>query len=216
MALRIPAAVAAVFATLVPAAAAQAGTVTLDHPCYVESGAMVVTGTGFKPNSQLTLSGDGASQNATADASGNFQAPVQVPLNPSSDAKPASIVTYTLNVQDAADATQNTSAKYQVTNFAVDRGQSASPRSRRTWRFAGFEPGIPIYAHFLYKGKAQANYRMGVPKGPCGTLSRKAPGIIASRLRTGTWTIQVDQSKTYNKTRVPAVVFRTVLYISRR
>src|SRR5215210_5173288 len=101
---RIPAALAAALATLIPAAAAQAGTVSLDRPCYVEQTSMVATGTGFKPGSQLTFSGNGASGTATADAAGGFQATIDVPLNPSTTARPNAIVNFTLNVQDPGDA----------------------------------------------------------------------------------------------------------------
>src|SRR5690242_1817571 len=169
------AALAAASATLIPASVAQAGTVTLDAQCYISQSTMVASGTGFTPNEQLTLSGDGAFATATADANGNFQVPVQAPLNPNNDAKPSSIVNETLSVEDANDPSQNTSASYLLTNYIVDRSSGSNPRSTRTWRFAGFTPGVPIYAHFRYKGKTQANYRMGVPKGPCGTLTKHAP-----------------------------------------
>src|SRR5919202_5038355 len=109
---RAMAALGAALATLIPVAAAQAGTVTLDQPCYVEQTEMVATGTGFTPNSQLTLSGDGAFAQATADASGNFQVTIEVPLNPSIDARPSSVANYTLDVEDFNDASQNTSVSY--------------------------------------------------------------------------------------------------------
>jgi hypothetical protein len=213
---RIPAALGAVLATLVPAAGAHAGAVTLDRSCYVEDSTMVATGSGFKPGSQLTLSGDGASQTATADESGAFQVSVKVPGNPSIAARPSSIVSYTLNVQDAGDAAQNTSVGYQVANYAAERGQSSSPRKKRMWYFSGFEPGKPIYAHFRYHGRTQADYRMGTAQGPCGTLSRRAPGIVARHLKAGRWTIQVDQVKAYNVLTTPALIFKTTLYMTRR
>jgi hypothetical protein len=206
----------AALALLVPVAAAQAGQVTLDQPCFVEQSTMVATGTGFTPGSQLTLSGDGAFATATADASGNFQVPIQVPINPSIDAKPSSIVTYTLNVEDFNDTAQNTSIQYQVTNFAADRSQNSNPRAKRAWYFAGFQPGVAIYAHFRYKGKTQSNYRMGVPAGPCGTLKKRAPGIVARKLHTGKWTIQIDQAKVYKASTRPALVFTTTLFLTFR
>jgi hypothetical protein len=213
---RIAAALGAALATLVPAAAAHAGTVTLDRACYVEDSTMVATGSGFTPGSQLTLSGDGAFQNATADASGAFQVPIKVPVNPSIAARPSAIVSYTLKVEDSSDATQNTSVGYQVVNYAAERGRSSSPRKRRKWYFSGFEPGQPIYAHFRYHGRTEANYRMGIAQGPCGTLARSAPGIVARRLKAGSWTIQVDQFKTYNASTTPALIFKTTLYLTRR
>src|SRR4051794_7018475 len=134
------AAFAAASAMLIPVATAHAGTVTLDAPCYISQSTIVANGTGFAPNEQLTLSGDGAFATATADANGNFQVPVQAPLNPNANAKPSSIINETLNVEDANDATQNTSATYLLTNYIVDRSSGSNPRSTRTWRFAGFQP----------------------------------------------------------------------------
>ena len=208
------AALAAASATLIPAAAAQAGQVTLDAPCYISQTQMVASGTGFTPGSSLTLSGDGAFATATADQNGNFQVPVQAPINPSADAKPSSILTSTLSVEDANDATQNTSVSYQVTNYVVDRSSAHNPRATRTWRFAGFRPGTAIYAHFRYKGKTMANYRMGVPKGPCGTLTKHAPGIVGKHIGTGTWTIQLDQRKTYKKSTRPAYLFKVQIFLT--
>jgi hypothetical protein len=210
------AALAAASATLIPAAVAHAGQVTLDLPCYVEQQTMIATGTGFTPNEQLTLSGDGVFGNATADASGNFQVPLQAPINPTIDAKPSSIQNETLNVEDFNDTTQNTSVNYLLTNYAVDRSSGSNPRSTRTWRFAGFQPGVPIYAHFRYKHKTQSNYRMGVPKAPCGTLTKRAPGIVARHIKTGTWTIQIDQRKTYSAETRPNYTFKVQIFLTFR
>lgn len=190
--------------SLVPVAAAQAGTVTLDKPCYVENDVMTANGTGFKPNENLTLSGDGAFATAVADANGNFSVPVQAPINPTIDAKASSVQTYTLKVEDFGDATQNTTIQYQVTNFAVDRGQARSPRTKRTWAFAGFPTGSAIYGHFRLKGRTIANYRFGKASGPCGLLKVRARGIPVSRIRTGTWTVQIDTHQRFNKDTRPS------------
>ena len=202
-----------VLATLVPAAAAQAGTVTLDRPCYVESDVITATGSGFKPNSNLTLSGDGAFATAVADANGNFQVPIAAPINPTIDAKASSIATYTLKVEDYNDATQNTSATYQVTNFTVDRGTASNPRTKRSWAFAGFPGGSTIYGHFRYKGKTITNYRFGKASGPCGLLKTRARGIPVARIRTGTWTVQIDTSKLYNKDALPSLKATISVYL---
>ncbi|MBI5106162.1 MAG: hypothetical protein HZB46_14475 [Solirubrobacterales bacterium] len=184
--------------------AAQAGTITLDRSCYVEETAMVVTGSGFRPGSDVTLSGDGAFATVTADANGAFQAPVKVPINPTIGAAKSDLRTYTLEAQDFGDATQTTSAQYQVTNFAVEGPRGVrSPRKKGTWRFAGWPAGKAIYGHFRFKGKTYRNYRFGTPKGPCGLLSAKAP-LLPARLRYGTWRLQVDQRKSYRSTTRPA------------
>ena len=195
-------------------AVAGAGTITLDRSCYVEETAMVVTGAGFRPGSEVTLSGDGAFATVTADAAGAFQAPVKVPINPTIGAARGDLKTYILEAQDFQDTTQTTSATYQVTNFAVDGPKGVrNPRRKGTWRFAGWPAGKPVYGHFRFKGRTYKNYRFGTPKGPCGLLTARAP-LLPTRLRYGTWKLQVDQRRSYRASTRPAYrndiqIFRT-------
>ena len=101
----------------------------------------------------------------------------------------------------AADSATGTSAEavVNVANavFSTSTGFK-SPQAKRTWKFSGLfqNPGKPIYGHFRFGGKTRANYRFGKPTGPCGLLSKRAPGIPA-RSRAGTWTIQIDQNRAY-------------------
>jgi hypothetical protein len=142
--------------------------------------------------------------------------PIQAPINPTIDAKPSSIANYTLKVEDFNDATQNTTVSYQVTNFALDRGTASNPRTKRTWRFAGFPTGATIYGHFRYKGKTVANYRFGKASGPCGLLSTRARGIPVRRIHTGTYNVQIDTNKTYNKDAVPSLKGRITVFLVHR
>jgi hypothetical protein len=196
-------ALAAVVA-VIPASAANAGTVALDKPCYVPQQTMVATGAAFTPGAPLTLGGDTVFPPATADPAGAFQVPLTAPLTGKAGARPTDVVTQTLTVTDTVDPAQNASVPYQVANFAVDRGASRNPRSVRKWYFSGFPTGKAIYGHFRFKGKTASNYRFGTAAGPCGLLSKRAPGI-PGRVRTGTWTLQVDTRKTYSATTVPAL-----------
>jgi hypothetical protein len=202
---RIIGAALGVLASLVPVAVVQAGTVTLDRACYVENDTMTATGSGFAPNTDLTLSGDGTFATATTDANGNFSVPVPAPINPTIDAKTSSIANYTLNVENFNDATQNTSVDYQVTNFTLDRGKKSDPRAKRTWAFAGFPSGSTIYGHFRFKGKTVSNYRFGRATGPCGMLKTTARGIPVSRVHVGKYLVQIDTNKHYNKAAVPSL-----------
>jgi hypothetical protein len=54
------------------------------------------------------------------------------------------------------------------------------------------------------------NYRFGRATGPCGTLTvraRRVP-VSTSRLRTGTWRLQLDNRRTYRRTATPRRVVR--------
>jgi hypothetical protein len=200
-------------AALVPAGAAHAGTVNLDHACYVEGDPMLATGSGFTPGAALTLSGNGASATATADASGAFSAQLAAPANPTSGPRPSDIKAYTLNVQNAGDPSQNTSVRYQVANFTADRGTSRDPQAKRTWYFSGFPTGSTIYGHFRFGGRTLANYRFGTATGACGLLHARARGIPVRHLRLGTWRLQLDTHPRYDANSVPRLTQNIVVYV---
>jgi hypothetical protein len=216
--LRFPAIAAATAAgLLIGASTAHAGIVTLDAPCYVEQSEMVASGIGFTPGSQLTLSGDGLFGTAQVDAAGAFRAALEVPLNPSSDARKGSIITYTLQVQDPADAAQDTTAQYQVTNFAygISTGVT-SPRALRSWTFAGFPVGETIYGHFRFNGRTRATYSFGTARPPCGTLSRRAPRLPVRKVLEGRWTMQLDTEPDYSRFTDPRIVDTTRVFLTVR
>jgi hypothetical protein len=202
-------------ATLGPAAAAQAGTVTLDKPCYTPGSPIVVTGAGFTPSTGVTLTGDGVFGQATTDPTGAFQAPVAAPPTGNTGAKPSDVATWTLTVNDPASPVNNAAAQYQVANFAADRGKPRDPRTVRKWYFSGFPTGSTVYAHFRYKGKTVSNYRMGQAAGPCGLLSKRAPGI-PGHVHTGTYTLQIDTRKTYSKATEPKLGGTIRVFLVRR
>lgn len=212
-----PALLAAGTLLAVPAAAQAAGTITLDRACYVERSQMVATGVGFTPGAEITLSGDGTFTQAVADAGGTFVAPVEVPINPTIDARSTSIKTYTLQAQNFANPADDTSVQYQVTNFAFESSRGVkSPRAKRTWWFAGFPTGASIYGHFRHGGKTRANYRFGKATGPCGLLKVRARGIPVRRVRSGTWNVQVDTKKSYSKSTRPALTASTTVFTTFR
>jgi hypothetical protein len=42
------------------------------------------------------------------------------------------------------------------------------PSSTVTFRFSGFTPDQPIFAHYRFNGRLRATVRMGVASNPCG------------------------------------------------
>jgi hypothetical protein len=99
-------------------------------------------------------------------------------------ANPANTATLRLNVVRAA--------------FASNLPIAGRPHDMTTWRFAGFASGRPIYAHFLLGGRSRGDYRFGVARGVCGTLTARAPRIPGvRRLRPGHWTLKLDQRRSY-------------------
>jgi hypothetical protein len=91
--------------------------------------------------------------------------------------------------------------------FGSNRPVAGRPRELTTWRFAGFVPGRPVYAHFLLDGRVRGDYRFGVARGDCGTLTARAARIPGVRtLAPGRWTLKLDQRMTYRASTPGSVV----------
>jgi hypothetical protein len=205
MRLRLAAVAGATAALAVPAAA-QAGTLTAQGSCFVTGNAVPVVGTGFTAGSIVSISG-GAFGSAQADAAGNFTTQLQAPLV--TTVAPRTITATASDGANAGVATFPVIARILNTNAPLN----GRPRQKTTWRFSGFPPGTAIYGHYRFGGRTIKNYRFGRPTGPCGTLTvraRRMP-IAASRIRRGTWTLQLDQRRHYRRSGARRVVrFRII------
>jgi len=103
-------------------------------------------------------------------------------------------------IVEARDGVNAVAAQSRVTNLAVFVRPRRSPPSRRVrFRGRGFlQPGA-VFAHYLYGGKPQKTVRLArETTAPCGTFSAKRRQIPIQNARTGRWTVQFDQKKTYD------------------
>ncbi len=72
----------------------------------------------------------------------------------------------------------------------------------------------PIYAHYVFAGKARRTVRLGMPTGECGRFSVKRRQFpFKTSPRAGVWTIQFDQVKAYDPK--AAVRFSLTVRVSR-
>ncbi len=200
---------------LAPLATAQAATVQADLACYIETQAMQIGGSGFGPAAPITLSGDQIALSGSADANGGFLATVKAPLLGTS--APAT-KTFTITATDGTSGTQaSVDVSVATFSFATSTGVKA-PSAKRSWTFSGFiqKPGKAIYGHFRHAGKTYANYRFGAPKGPCGTLTKRAPGIPVRRAKSGRWNVQIDYEKTYKRKTSPRLTSSTTVFTTFR
>lgn len=202
------------FGCAVPAAAAQAASVTVSQPCQIATFGLTANLAGFTPNSMITLEGDGIYRTVTADAVGNATVTFAAPLLASSDPTSKQFI---VNASDDAPTPLRAFTRFRSTNLAFGTtGGVRSPKARRTWTFSGLQPGKPIWGHFRFGGKTRASYRFGVAGSPCGELTVKAPGIpVKGRINTGRWNIQIDQQKLFNpatKPRLTGSTSVTVVY----
>jgi hypothetical protein len=208
MKLRIAAA-AGVAAALVAPAAAHASVIAVQSGCFVSGAPVPVTGSGFTPGARVSIGG-GAFGSTVADAAGNFAATVSAP--PVNTVAPRTIA---ITATDG-DAPANASGiRFPVIARVLNTNAplSGRPRQKTTWRFSGFPAGTAIYGHYRFHGRTMKNYRFGKPTGPCGTLSvraRRMP-MPSSRIRRGTWTLQLDQRRHYRRSGARRVVrFRII------
>jgi hypothetical protein len=187
-------------------AATRAADLVLAGRCFAEGQPVTLAGTAFTPNAPVIISGDvrGTTQ---ADALGAFTTEIMAPRVKGLGPERVTVVT-----TDAWNTANRSTLHFFVVHeaFGSNRPVAGTPAQWTTWRFAGFVPGRPIYGHFVLNGRSHGDHRFGMARGPCGTLTVRAPRIPGvRRLRPGLWTLKLDQRKRYRAS-VPgsAVRFR--------
>ena len=177
----------AVAAVVGAPASASATDVAVDQPCYAQGRAMEVSGSGYTPNSIATLTVGGATTSADTDATGAFTTSLSAPMTA---LELPGAVQFTLAAHDV-DSGADTSTTINVARVGVDAlPRTAKPHARITWYLAGFPSQKAIYGHWRFGGKTRANHRQ----------------IEAKRIRFGTWTVQFDHNRVYDKHAQPSVI----------
>jgi hypothetical protein len=199
-------AVLAALAVLLAPAAADAADLTSEGACFASSQPIALSGTAFTPGTPVTISG-AANGGAQADALGAFTTQVAAPAIPELGPR-----TVRFTAVDRVNPANTATLELRIVReaFGSNLPIAGRPRAITTWRFAGFVPDRPIYAHFLLGGRTRGDYRFGVATGACGTLTARAARIPGVRtLRPGRWTLKLDQRMTY-RANAPgsAVTFR--------
>jgi hypothetical protein len=179
---------------LLSPAAADAADLTVPTACFASGQRLTLSGTSFTPDAPIAIAGDvtGAAQ---ADAAGMFTTEIAAP--PVAELGPRVV---TVTAVDRITPANTASMRLNVVReaFGSNRPVAGRPHAVTTWRFAGFVPGRPIYAHFLLGGRSRGDYRFGVARGDCGTLTARAARIPGVRvLAPGRWTLKLDQRMTY-------------------
>ena len=198
-------------------AGASAAAVALDRSCYVAGQPGTIGLFGFAPNAVVSISSPNlAPGKVMTDATGSLAIPFTPPsgndVNPPRSRELVVTATEDANPVNRATAT----SRFAPLAFATDKG-TRSPKSKRSWYFSGFATGKNIYGHFRFKGRTKANYRFGRAAGPCGEYKRRAPGIpVRGRVSPGSWTVQVDQRRTFSVRTRPALKTKTVVFTTFR
>jgi hypothetical protein len=169
-------------------------------PCYVSavtrgvaSEPVQVAGSGFTPNSRVTLTIDGATAatDVAVDGGGNLAgATVPAPLQERGQRA------FTLTATEQDDASVTASASSLVTAVRVTaRPRVARPTQRIRLAGRGFTQSGPVWGHYYQGRRLRRTVRLAAhPAGPCGTFAvrRRQFPFFPSR---GLWLLQVDQQR---------------------
>jgi hypothetical protein len=198
-----------------PATAQALPTIQPLKPCYVTAGTrkaptsepVQISAAGFTPNSQVDLMIDGrlarGGRGLQTDAAGNLPIP---PIEAPYVRRGSRAFTVTLTEQGNSANTVSTTAKSTALSVRV-RPTTAKPSDRIRFKGLGFTADLPIYAHYLLKGKLRKTVVMARTPGECGSFEVYRRQIPIKRPGLGMWTVQFDQSEQYVDPDVTAIVY---------
>ena len=188
--------VVAAVAALAAPSLASAAVLTLDQRCYTTGSTISLSGSGFTDNGEVKLGG-AANSTVTTDAGGDFSnVAVTAP-----DVRTAKPKRFTITATDKARPSVKARVRVRVSRgpFWSNAPVDGVTTDTVTWRFAGFDPRLPIFSHLRFRNKTVDTHRFGVAGGACGVLTARAlrvPG--AGRLHKGAWTLKLDQKRRYS------------------
>jgi hypothetical protein len=183
---------------LVAAASAQAATLTVagTKKCYRAGDALILSGSGFTPGGQASITLDGKELGTLpTDAAGNFSSPLEI-------FNLRGIKERTLIATDAANPANVGTATFLGSALSV-RVRPLNGAAGRKLRIsaAGFTTGKRLYAHVVRRGYRR-NVLVGKLKGPCHTAKARRR-VMPAGLAPGSYKVQFDTRRRYSpKTKV--------------
>jgi hypothetical protein len=194
-------------------AAAPGPTIGLDQACYVRTGPapppMTVTGAGFDPGDQVTITDTSGTLDATTtvSATGTIQASI---AGPSLVLKQPGQASDTVIATDRTPTGTSIGARAHtfVSILGAGHGPTTSERGlralreRTTWVFSGWPVNKTIFVHYLVKGRAVARQAFGRPASPCGLLHAVRP-LFPKTPHVASYATQIDTHKHYSTKTTP-------------
>lgn len=195
---------------MLAAACASADAATISTQACVRSvdpastKSMPITGTGFTPDSLVTVMyasplspAEAYLTSATADATGAFTTTATPPLF---DGDNRQLQTFRLSASDDVDPAVIARTTYKQ----VRVGYVTTPAKGRvdatvTHTVRGFPDGRNTYLHFRFGGVTKTTVKLGRTSAPCGIVSKRLP-LLPTKSLPGTWTVYVDQVPVYRPT----------------
>jgi hypothetical protein len=179
---------------LLAAAPAEAATLTVagSKSCYRAGDALILSGSGFTPGGQASVTLDGKDLGTLpTDAAGNFTAPLNI-------GRLRGVRTRTLIATDAANPANVATATFLGSSLSVKvRPLNGAPGRRLRISAAGFTTGKRLYAHVLRRGYKR-NVFVGKLRGTCRT-GKARRRILPASLSPGSYTVQFDTKRRYSK-----------------
>lgn len=199
------AALTPIVALLVVAASSEAATLTVvgDESCYRPGHVLLLSGTGFTPNQQVTLRLDNEDLGSvTADPAGNISSPLSI--GPTSFRR---VGTHKVVATDTTNPAIVAEARFRGSPLRLSvRPSNGVVGQRSRIKAAGFTTGKRLYAHVTRK-RFRRNIPIGKLKGPCHTLKVRRR-ILPAGLAAGAYRVQFDTRRRYSP--------RTSLFVSFR
>jgi hypothetical protein len=206
----------AVLASGAIAAQASAADLSVTAGCYVIAGKnappMSFTGSGFTPGDRVLIASDEGTvdTSAKADSQGRISGRADAPT-PFFSTPGAKKIGLTAKDQTATGKTITAATTVNVTELGWEHGATrrrpglGALTENTNWSFSGFQPGQPIFGHYLYKGKQVALARFGRAQPPCGTLKVRAR-LYPATPHHSSFSIQYDDSHAYSKKSQPRII----------
>jgi hypothetical protein len=206
----------AVLASGALAATASAAALSVTAGCYVIAGKnappMSFTGSGFTPGDRVLIVSDEGTvdTSAKADSQGRISGRADAPT-PFFSTPGAKKIVLTAKDQTATGKTITARTTVNVTELGWQHGSTkrrpglGALTEKTNWSFSGFQPGQPIFGHYLYNGKQVALARFGRAQPPCGTLKVRTR-LYPATPHHSSFSIQYDDTHAYSKKSQPRII----------
>lgn len=175
------------------------------RPCYVSvakgsTEPVMLSATGFHPHAAVDVRLNGRPV-ATVTVGGDGRLDVRVNLPHHRRGRR----TFVLKLEQRGDPSHRARVSARVTALGVNvRPAAAPPQSVVTWKGSGFTADGPVYVHYVKDGVVRHTTRLTAPRGACGAFRIQRPQF-PFRPSMGTWTLQIDQQRTFAQ--LPATSF---------
>ena len=202
------AAIAPAIATGEAVAATTRPAIAVDKKCYVRTSAaaprMSMTGSGFAPGGQVTITDRTGTLDATttADATGRIDASF---AGPGYKLKSPGQVKDTITASERSAAGTITAARTTTYVSILGAGHGATKSARglkaltepTDWVLSGWPVARTIYVHYLLKHKPVARQSFGRAVAPCGVIRVRRP-LYPSTPHAKSYATQIDASEPFS------------------